>query len=248
MIKLELTPKPDALTDELERELTAKYKADGSDVWNAKFIREAVLRFSYGKCCYSECKLQEESKYMEVDHFYPKKYFPDKVVEWGNLLPSSKKCNTTKGEHDPKIEPIINPCIEHPKKHLYIINYRFYPRTDTGKRTIDVVALNNRPHFLNKRSKIGHEVSEIINDIYDEIKEEGELILRTASRNRRIIRKFKNLLEEASRENEYSATISTVILTDEYYPLIEHFFVDNNLWDQELIDLKEELLFCCLIK
>jgi hypothetical protein len=248
MIKLELPAKPTALTDELILELTARFKADGSAVWKKKFIEEAVSNIAFGKCCYSECKLGEEGKYMELDHFYPKALFPDKVVEWGNLLPANKKCNIAKGDHNTQTEPIINPCKDNPKEHLFISGYRSYSKTEIGKRTIEVVALNDRQHFVDKRYKIGNAFSETLNGIYDEIIEDSASILMSENKKIRIIKRIKSLFQQATRENEYAATVSTVILTDEYYPAIEQFFLDNKLWDQELTDLKAELLFCCLIK
>ena len=41
--------------------------------------------------------------------------YPDEVVDWDNLLPSCKRCNTTKGTHDVVTEPIINPFDIDPK-------------------------------------------------------------------------------------------------------------------------------------
>ena len=247
MIQLELPPKPEALNDVLIEELTEQYKKEGTAVWKKDFLVDAVSEIAFGKCCYSECRLGEEGKYVELDHFYPKKYFPDRVVEWGNLVPSNKKCNTTKGDHNPEIEPIINP-FESPKPHLYIANYRFYPKTEIGRATIETVALNDRQHFLNKRSAIGNKVSEILNDIYDEINDNGAVLINAPHRKRKLIRNLKSLMDEAGRKNIYSATISTVILTDEFYPKIEQFFIENNLWDDEFVGLKDELIFCSLLK
>ncbi len=247
MIKLDLPSKPVDLTDELAQELTAKYRQDGTSVWKTKFLEDAVSKIAYGKCAYSECRLGEEGKYTELDHFYPKSLFPDKVVEWGNLLPANKKCNVTKGNHNPQAEPIINPCVDDPKDHLYISGFRFYPKTEIGKRTIEVVALNDRPHFVEKRSRIGTYVSETLNDIYDDVIEDAALILSTAKKNR-LIKKLKSLFQQATKENEYAATLSTVILTDVYYAHIEQFLADNELWDDEFIALKRELIFCSLPK
>ena len=248
MIKLELPAKPAELTDELIRKLTAQYKTDGTAVWKRKFIEEAVSKIAFGKCIYSECKLNEEGKYMELDHFYPKGLFPDKVVEWGNLLPANKKCNTTKGNHNTLAEPIINPCADDPKEHLYISAYRFYPKTEIGKRTIAIVALNDRQHFVDKRYRIGTTLSELLSDLHDELHEDGEAILSNTIRRLRTLKKIKNLLNQATREQEYAATLSTVILTDECYPPIERFLIANNLWDEEFAALKEELIFCSLPK
>ena len=99
MIKLELPPKPRQLTDELQSRLTQEYKDTGKTVWKIEWLKKTVSEMSFGKCCVSEIRLGEESKYMEIEHFYPKKQYPDKVMEWGNLLPSCKKCNGTKREH-----------------------------------------------------------------------------------------------------------------------------------------------------
>ncbi|MCB0722851.1 MAG: hypothetical protein KDC42_11145 [Ignavibacteriae bacterium] len=245
MIKLQLSEKPSELTPGKEKELIDKYNRDGSDVWNKKFIRRAVLEFSLYKCCYSECMLEEESKYMEVDHFFPKKYFPEKIIEWGNLLPSSKKCNATKGEHNTLLEPILNPCIDDPKQHLYIEYFRIYAKTPLGRTTIDITGLNNRKHFANKRARIGLKAMEILEDLHD------DAVISTISTSRkktRYITKIKNLLEQATRENEYSATLSTLILESSKFAAIENFLRDNSLWDDEFNELKSELTFCSLPK
>jgi len=248
MIKLDLPNKPEQLTEEIQISLTEQYRNEESDVWNKSFIREAILQSSYSKCCYSECKLMEESKYMEIDHFYPKKLFPDKVVEWGNLFPSCKKCNTTKGEHNTMIEPIINPFIDDPKEHLYIENFRFYGKTEKGKTTIEIVALNDRKHFVDKRYKIGIKIIENIEDLKLQVESNIETI-KTDSRTRnRFLTKLKNLLYEGTKENEYSATVSSIILQHVDFIYIENVLTEILLWDKELQNLKSELNFCSLIK
>ncbi len=239
MIKLTLPAKPFQLSDEVQKELTEKYLSDGSDVWNKPFIRNAVLNIAYGKCCYSECKLVEESKYLEVDHFYPKKHFPQKVVEWGNLLPSCKKCNTEKSDHNPVIEPIINLYIDNPKDHLYIENFRFYGKTEKGKTTIDFVALNDRKHFVDKRYKIGIQIVETLEEINQDIETVDK---------KRLVKRLKKLLNEGTKENEYSATISSIILQSDDFKNIEMILNKNSLWDTELTELKTELEFCALLK
>lgn len=246
MIKLELIDKPKELTDEIFKKLTKEFKNTKSDVWNKKFIRESVLELSYSKCCYTECKLQVESKYMEVDHFYPKKHFPNKVVEWGNLLPCCKKSNTTKGELNTKRYPIINPLIDDPKDHLFIKAYRFYDKTPTGRRTIDNVAINDNDHFVKKRFEIGTKVIQILEDIWLNINENQNNIINNPTLRNRYLTKLKNLLNECTRKNEYSATTSTVILEDSYYKKIYSFLCNKKFWDDELNKIKKDLIFCSL--
>jgi len=248
MIKLCLPDIPALLTSDVQKELTENFMREGSDVWNKPFIREAVANISYGKCCYSECMLNEESKYLEIDHFYPKKYFPEKVVEWGNLLPTCKKCNTTKGEHNPDIEPIINPCIDNPQEHLYIENFRFYGKTDKGKTTIDVVALNDRKHFVDKRYKIGIKIIENLEDIKQSIELNTTELKNNIRFKNRYLQRIKNLLNEGTKENEYAATISTVILQNDDFNQLVLILKQNLLWDNEFDDLINALKYCALIK
>lgn len=125
MIKLRPATAPPELTEELIQSLTDEYKATGKAVWQKAFFGKALLSSSHNKCCFSECRLNEEGKYDEVEHFHPKSLYPDEVVVWTNLLPISKACNIAKSDHDTKSEPIINPYTDDPKDHIYIKGYRF---------------------------------------------------------------------------------------------------------------------------
>ena len=98
MIKLDRTPKPVELTTALQVALTDEFKLTGKSVWNIDFIKKALLGFSNDKCCYCEANINEESKYLEVEHFHHKDTYKEEVLEWENLLPSCKKCNGTKIE------------------------------------------------------------------------------------------------------------------------------------------------------
>lgn len=241
MIKLDLPDRPAKLTDTLVGELTQEYFDNTSKaVWNKKWLKKAVLTASFEKCCYSEIRLNEESKYMEMDHFFPKSLFPEKVVEWGNLFPSCKKCNDCKGEHNVDMYPIINPFTDYPSDFLYIKAYRFYGKdaAGIGKRTIEVLALNDRQHFVDKRSKIGLQLAERLKDLRDEIEDKYRLP--------RCLQKLKGLMRTGNRREEYSALVSTVILSDENYKFIESYLLKNNLWDEELSAEKAELEFCAL--
>jgi uncharacterized protein (TIGR02646 family) len=130
MIKLELHPKPAQLTDQLVNDKTMAYMADKTKrVWNLPWLKDAIAAMSYNKCCYSEVRINQESIYMEIDHFLPKSAYPNKVLEWGNLLPSCKACNMAKREHDPVREPIVNPFDEHPKEYFYFQGWAYKSKT-----------------------------------------------------------------------------------------------------------------------
>ena len=245
MIKLDLPQKPTELTEELQNNLTQEFKNSKKSVWSIGWLKDAVSAKSYSKCCYSEILLGEESKYMEIEHFHPKNPYPDEVMSWENLLPACKKCNVAKGEHDTVKEPIINPFADNPKEYLFFKNYRYYPLNNNqlGRITIDVLNLNDRNHFFIPRCKLGDKIDEKLNEIYDDI----ENMLNPQKQNK-YIRKIKGLLSEGNRKEEYSALVATIILSDANYQYIENQLKENNLWDNELEELKQELEYCALLK
>jgi len=249
MIKLELPIKPIELTTEFEKEAILKYKANkDDDFWKQDFIKEAVKKIAFGKCCYSESYLSEESNFMEIDHFYPKSIFPEKIVEWGNLLPSNKKCNGTKLNYNPINEPIINPLFDNPKEHLYIENYRFRYKSEIGKSTIEKVALNDYENFQTKRNRIGTEILDKLEDLATDLELFKNDYITNLRKKNHFVKKVKKLLFHGKKDQEYSALVSTIILLSEEYKVIENFLIENNFGDSEFEELKKELEFCCLKK
>jgi uncharacterized protein (TIGR02646 family) len=88
MIRVSRTAPPAELTRAKVKELTDAFLLDSRKApWNAKFIREALLRMSHGKCVYCETRIDEESKYMEVDHYRCKSLYPKLAVEWTEMDP-----------------------------------------------------------------------------------------------------------------------------------------------------------------
>lgn len=244
MIRIQRIDKPVELTDKLQKELTEKFKQSGKNVWNKQFIKDALLKMSHDKCCYCETNIKEESKYLEVEHFYPKSIYKDEVVDWENLLPSCKRCNGKKGELDTKNESIINPTKDIPKEHIYINSYRFYPKDDLGKNTISNVGLNNRERLVNKRFQIGNELVEKLEDIVDLIEEYKKESLNR--RKNKIIERLENLMRQAIPEAEYAATCATVILNNEYYKSIKLDLKNLGFWSNEFIELEKQMEFCQL--
>jgi len=241
MIKLELHACPAQLTPELQAELTQEFKNTEKSVWNIDWLKDAVFNLSFGKCCYSEIRLGEESKYMEVEHFHPKVPYADKVMLWGNLLPACKKCNGTKLNHDTIIEPIINPFIDNPKDFFYLKNNFYYPRNknEIAKRTIKKLALNDLNHFVIPRENIEKELKIRLKSRLEDIGAFEDIAIP--------IGRIKRLLELGNRKKEYSALVSTIILTYENYIAIEKLLIEKNLWDDDFVALKSELIFCSLL-
>jgi len=238
MIKLQLIERPTELTDEVQQQLTEEYKNDHSKcVWKQPYIEKALLAMSHNKCAYSEQYINQESAYMEIDHFKCKDLYEDCVVEWGNLLPSCQKCNRTKLNHDVVSEPIVNPLIDTPKEFLYVKAFKYYPRNNKGETTIDVLAINDRIHFTNPRAELGFKIAENISNLFEILKSAS-----TQTKQKNALSKIKSALEECGPKYEYSAVISTYILyEDETYQNLEKYLKDNNLWDSDFEYIKQSL-------
>ena len=242
MIQLKSVPLPKLLTEKLREELTSKFKANSKEnVWNKSYIKKALLKMSNSKCCYSECKLDEKSNYMEIEHFHAKSIYKGKVLVWENLLPSSKKCNGKKDDWDVVIEPIIHPVFDNPKDHLYLKNFRFYGRTQKGKNTIIAVDLNDRQHWVNPRFDMGSKIQEKLEEIEEQLSD-----LQTDKTKRRLIKTLKNILREGTKEYEFSAVAATIILHDDNYILVKKAFQNNALWDNEFLELESEVEYCAM--
>lgn len=250
MIKLALPKKPSKLTSEKEQELINEFISKQKAVWKFKYIYTPIRLSSFNKCCFSEVKLNTKSTYLEIDHFYPKNIYPKMVVKWGNLLPCSKKCNTSKGKTDTKATEIIHPYYDNPKNHLYFENFRLYPKNDSikGKNTIEITALNDRNHFVTPRAEQTLEFLTKLHEFYTNFIKDEELITFSEIKKLQKINQLKGFLSDIHRKNEFSACISTAVFDSTDYKNIKRFLTNHNFWDVELQSYENEILFCYLGK
>ena len=231
MVRLYRTETPIILTPAFVAAETLRYKQTDANVWNVDELKQSLHRLSHNKCAYCECNVNEESKYMEVEHFEDKHNNPDKVIEWNNLLPSCKKCNGAKSTHDVLSEPIVNPFEVDPRVHLKIKNYRFKWKTPVGKTTIGVVDLNNCDRAVAKRFAIGQAMHKSL-----ELAEE-RLVSYTAKGTTIWKNKLKSIVKELLKECQisaaYAATCATLLHTDDTYIHIKSEMLRLSLWDSE---------------
>lgn len=237
MIKLTLPPKPEKLIEN-EAALTAEFKADNKkSVWHKDYIINPLLEMTCNKCAYSEVRLNEESKYMEVEHFKHKNSYPDDVVKWGNLLPSCKTCNDTKGTWDVVADPIVNPIVDTPRDHLYINACRFGYKDEKGKNTIDAVALNDTDNIMVPRFRVVCYTMDNIKDRFD--------LLKAASTLKEVnirLRKLKNSIAQCGPEYPYSAACATHLLYEwDEFPIIRDYLENKGLWDDDFRQLISKL-------
>ncbi|NUO02993.1 MAG: HNH endonuclease [Saprospiraceae bacterium] len=239
MIRLAARPCPPELTPEVQAALTAKYLADKTTApWEKAYIEQELLLMSHDKCCYCECHIREESKYMEVEHFFAKRWHETQVLEWTNLLPACKRCNVRKSDHDCAIEPIIHPVQNDPRDHLKWRAYRFYDKTQLGKRTIDVVDLNDLERLVKKRFEIGGEIYRQLDLLEDIVIDFQKGANTSIQRKNKIINWIKTILKEAQPQKEYAATAATVLLNEPLYQNVKSILQACQIWGTEMDDLE----------
>lgn len=231
MIKLDKNFTPLCLRPSEVRRLTADYIANGRSVWNFEELKQALLDTSHQKCAYCQCQLQTEDSYMEVEHFFHKNQYPQKVVEWENLLPSCKRCNGAKGTHDVHALPILNPYDDEPKDHLYLKAYRFRSKSKLGCDSIDVINLNDPERLTSARFEVGEIIHESIQnaiDLFDKFQQNGS----TRTRNR-LLNQVRVLLKECLPYAAYAATSATILHSDIDYQELRTDMDSASLWSDE---------------
>lgn len=245
MIKLKLPLEPPELTAQKARLTNEFLKDKNKSVWKDKGVEDAIkcglLGMTHNKCAYSEAPLGENGNPWEVEHFYPKGLYPKKVVEWGNLLPSCKICNSRKVSLDVKVQPIVNPLRDDPKEYLYVEYFRFYPNPknkEVGRRTIDSLNLNSADYFAGPRARIA---LDLLNKAEDYL---NELSNRISSRKGLQIRGgVLELLEKAGPLHPYSAVIATHLLYEnQVLSKLEEKMREKGLWDEYLEEAKQVLI------
>ena len=244
MIKLCRGERPEELTDEMVQQLTDEYKTNGSSVWRKIYITKKLLEYSHGKCAYCECDITEESKYLEVEHFHHKDEYSDEVVKWENLLPSCKKCNSTKGTHDTYKEPIVDPTEQDPKHYFKFKLYRIKGIDELGRMTESVLNLNDYDRHVISRFKIGNAIQVQLENYLNMMEEYESGTSISTLRKNKIINGLKGLMKIALPDREYSATAATVLLTCDDFKTLKEKMANSGLWDCEHNELFDKCNIC----
>lgn len=237
MVKLERNYTPVELNPAFVAAGVAKFKADGESVWNLKWLKEALLSLSHDKCAYCECRLTVESNYMEVEHFEDKATYPDKVLEWSNLLPACKHCNSHKQGHDVNKEPIVNPVDQDPRSELYMRLYRIEGKTPMGVTTVETLNLNDSSRVVQVRFELGEALQTSLRSALDRMnahKSGPTTYLRN-----RLTAQVRHILELCQPTATYSALCSTLLTTSSEYRTLKTYLSSAGLWTAELDELHQ---------
>lgn len=214
MVPLKRTAHPEDLDERTKHELVSRFLATGQPVWKRTSIVKALTNLSSNKCAYCEMLLGEESKYLEVEHFYCKSAHPERVVDWDNLLPVCRRCNGAKLDHDVAVEAIIDPTQNIPKQHLKLVACRLRARSSMGASTIDVVNLNDFDRVVKKRFEVEQSILdqvELVLSLMENYKTDTSARCRNKLNNA-----TRALLMECQPEAAYAATAASALMASDF--------------------------------
>lgn len=234
MRRLARGPAPLVLTTTFVTNGIARFKLDGSSVWNVDEIKTALSVLSGNKCAYCELPLGEGAAYLEVEHFLAKTHHPDRVLEWGNLLPACRRCNGKKSDWDVAItgQMMVDPVRMNPQMHIQMDEaYRPIGLTLEGQNTIVEIALDDIHRLGVMRYKLGETFKRKLEELHDLY----TITLSGTTRQRRAaIRKIKGALEKCSPDQPFSAVSATVLMRSTNYAALKAAMLGAGDWDAEL--------------
>jgi uncharacterized protein (TIGR02646 family) len=192
-------------------------------------IKQHLFESSKDKCAFCECKPGEGGN-IEVEHFKPKSIYPQLTFEWSNFLPSCRKCNSSKSNHDTGTSPIVNPYDSDPDLFFYYEDIRIKPIADNAlaKNTITVCSLNS-VRLMRPRGEILsslHAFAEAIEDAMEEYKN-CKTSLQQKKRLRRIAESIE-LIEKLSYSDEkYSGFCKSYLNSCSIYQAARELVTDD---------------------
>ena len=65
-------------------------------------------------------------------------------------------------------------------------------------------------------------------------------------RKNRILRSFRTIMTEGTKESTYSATAATTLLNAPDYTEIKQLFTNQKLWTADFIELEKQVRYCVL--
>ena len=177
------------------------------NAWNDKNIssireelRENILtKEQKGLCAYCEKKISSHKTVSNIDHFKTRNLFPEKTLDYNNLLVSCNtkdRCSSLKDSNKSLLkrkedyENIINPITENPNSFFdYLFSGEMIPLDEKAKFTIEVFDLNHQSLYDERKiladtlkycpdltlddiyDNFGYEFKSFIENIYPKLKE-----------------------------------------------------------------------------
>lgn len=172
--------------------------------YNKRYVRNTLREMFHDKCAYCEAKITHIA-YPHIEHYRPKKKYPQYTFEWNNLLLACGICNGSahKGDNFPLKDGdedtplLLNPCGDDPEQHLEFVQARVVFLSERGQHTRDLLGLNRDELFDRRRNLLL--AIDYIRRVVENYKSDG---------NEAMARRGQSLLDAAnSAEAEYTAMV-----------------------------------------
>lgn len=176
--------------------------------------RDDLRRDFNGSCGYcDDSDLRADRISFHIDHFAPKKQFPDLENSYDNLVYACRFCNMRKSDHwvgdDPDVpnngeEGFIDPCRPEYDEHLERNSEgQIIGKSSLGWYIIKRLSLNLMRHELLWKARRMHALRDEIDPIIDRL-EANELPLEQKERYTELLKRFRDLTKKID-EYELSA-------------------------------------------
>lgn len=162
-------------------------------------VKATLHEEAHSKCVYCETRVSVG----ETDHILPVKERPELLCSWENLALCCKECNRAKGSYFSATEPLVNPFVDDPDKHLLFFGPLVLHRSgdDKGLRTAVRLELS-RPDLLERRSRRIVDLMPLVDRWKTHEQGETKKLL------------WQLILKEAADESEYAATVRAYLFNE----------------------------------
>ncbi|KTC91292.1 HNH endonuclease [Fluoribacter dumoffii] len=131
------------------------------------------FNYSCGYCKANEPEIGGAKNSFQIDHYQPKKEFPELINNYENLIYACRACNQYKGDYWPtpfesllqKI--ILNPRVDNLEKHIDLRNFEWMAKTLRGKWNILKLRLASEPHITRRKDRA--KIQQMIKKLLDKI-------------------------------------------------------------------------------
>jgi len=246
MIKLERSQKPEVLHTSQEiwqlaldqaistygtySNIPTKEKETLVSHYRDELIKQQLFESSKQKCAFCECKPAEGGN-IEVEHFKPKSIYPHLTFEWSNFLPSCRKCNLSKSNHDTEASPIVNPYDIDPELLFYYEDIRIKATNENelARNTISVCSLNS-VRLMKPRGDILASLHDFAEAIEFAIEDYNNCTTNITRRNRlrRIAEAIERIELLSNREERYSGFCKNYLNRCEAYQSAKLLITEDN--------------------
>ncbi|MFJ1269631.1 HNH endonuclease [Legionella lytica] len=131
------------------------------------------FNYSCGYCKANEPEIGGSKNSFQIDHYRPKKQFPELINNFQNLIYACRECNQYKSSYWPTRsqsllqQKIINPKLDKFEKHIDQTNFEWKGKTIRGKWNIITLRLSSQSHILRRtdRAKILRMIERFLEEI-----------------------------------------------------------------------------------